>query len=301
MKNTGTLKVTTPTDREIVLTRVFDAPRHLVFDAFTKPELLKRWFGPRGWSLAVCEVDFCSGRRRPLIVMRCYFDGSQGDDDTGDQWLTLAGYTASDLFWGRFQQTWEQMLRERYPIAPYLHMWELVSGNDPFERKAGWTEDKVHELIIDAAQLLQGFDKSKFCAFTCTISLSARDRLIAEGSEIPDPVEICSNVCVGSSFLWYFQEHSDDVEMAYMFFDQGEPFMNGIRNLWLKRHRPLNQVSLEPFWGLIANVQPLDMRDSPSVQAADLVAWSISRGLSDRERPWKYWHRFSSEIDLKAG
>lgn len=57
MKNTGTLKVTTPTDREIVLTRVFDAPRQLVFDAFSKPELLKRWFGPRGWSLAVCEVD----------------------------------------------------------------------------------------------------------------------------------------------------------------------------------------------------------------------------------------------------
>ena len=61
MKNTGTLKVTTPTDREIVLTRVFDAPRHMVFDAFTKPELLKRWFGPRGWSLVVCEVDLRVG------------------------------------------------------------------------------------------------------------------------------------------------------------------------------------------------------------------------------------------------
>jgi len=61
MKNTGTLKVTMPTDREIVLTRVFDAPRHLVFDAFFKPELLKRWFGPRGWSLVVCEVDLKVG------------------------------------------------------------------------------------------------------------------------------------------------------------------------------------------------------------------------------------------------
>src|SRR5437660_1480173 len=61
MKNTGTLKVTTPTDREVVMTRVFDAPRRLVWDAFTKPELLKRWFGPRGWSLAVCEVDLKVG------------------------------------------------------------------------------------------------------------------------------------------------------------------------------------------------------------------------------------------------
>ena len=46
MKNTGTLKVTTPTEREVVMTRVFDAPRRLVFDALTRPELFKRWFGP---------------------------------------------------------------------------------------------------------------------------------------------------------------------------------------------------------------------------------------------------------------
>jgi uncharacterized protein YndB with AHSA1/START domain len=59
--STGALKVTASGDREIVFTRVFDAPRRLVFDAFTKPELLTRWHGPRGWSLAVCEVDLKVG------------------------------------------------------------------------------------------------------------------------------------------------------------------------------------------------------------------------------------------------
>jgi uncharacterized protein YndB with AHSA1/START domain len=55
MKNA--LKVTTPTDREIVMTRVFDAPRHLVMEAFSKPELLKRWLlGPPGWEMVVCNV-----------------------------------------------------------------------------------------------------------------------------------------------------------------------------------------------------------------------------------------------------
>ena len=68
MKNTGTLKVTTPTDREIVMTRVFDAPRSLVFDTFTKPEVLKRWFGPRGWSLVVCEVDLRVGGTFRFVV-----------------------------------------------------------------------------------------------------------------------------------------------------------------------------------------------------------------------------------------
>jgi uncharacterized protein YndB with AHSA1/START domain len=62
MKNTGTLKVTTPTPCEITMTRVFDAPRHLVFDALTKPDLLRRWFlGPPGWSLPVCEIDLRVG------------------------------------------------------------------------------------------------------------------------------------------------------------------------------------------------------------------------------------------------
>jgi uncharacterized protein YndB with AHSA1/START domain len=61
MLNTGTLQVTLPSDREVVLTRVFDAPRELVYDALTKPELLKRWFGPRGWSLVICEVDLRVG------------------------------------------------------------------------------------------------------------------------------------------------------------------------------------------------------------------------------------------------
>ena len=61
MKNTGTLKVDTRGDCEIVMTRVFDAPRELVFRALTTPELLKRWFGPHGWNLIECEVDLRVG------------------------------------------------------------------------------------------------------------------------------------------------------------------------------------------------------------------------------------------------
>lgn len=55
------LTVTVLGSREIVLTRSFDAPRPLVFDALTRPELLKRWFGARGWNLVECEVDLRVG------------------------------------------------------------------------------------------------------------------------------------------------------------------------------------------------------------------------------------------------
>ncbi|SRR6266436_30221 len=58
MTNPGNLKLTTQGDREIVMTREFKAPRRLVFDAFTKPELVKQWLlGPPGWSMPVCEID----------------------------------------------------------------------------------------------------------------------------------------------------------------------------------------------------------------------------------------------------
>lgn len=54
----GTLKVTTPSPREIAMSREFDAPAQLVYDAHTKPELVRQWLlGPPGWSFLVCEMD----------------------------------------------------------------------------------------------------------------------------------------------------------------------------------------------------------------------------------------------------
>ena len=61
MKNTGTLNVVVQGDREILMTRVFDAPRALVFKALTTPALLMRWFGPHEWSLVECEIDLRVG------------------------------------------------------------------------------------------------------------------------------------------------------------------------------------------------------------------------------------------------
>ncbi|MGZ3305178.1 MAG: SRPBCC domain-containing protein [Asticcacaulis sp.] len=61
MLNTGTLKVELPSDREVRMTRLFKAPRGLVYDCLTKPELLKLWFGPHGWRLVECTVDLRVG------------------------------------------------------------------------------------------------------------------------------------------------------------------------------------------------------------------------------------------------
>jgi len=62
MRNTGTLQVTMKSDREVVLKRILDAPRRMVFEAMTKSELM-RWMGPRGWELVVSEIELRVGGR----------------------------------------------------------------------------------------------------------------------------------------------------------------------------------------------------------------------------------------------
>jgi uncharacterized protein YndB with AHSA1/START domain len=70
---THELKVTLPSDREILLVREFDAPRALVFEACTTPEHVRQWWGPRGTELTVCEIDF-----RPGGVWRFVSRGTDG-------------------------------------------------------------------------------------------------------------------------------------------------------------------------------------------------------------------------------
>jgi uncharacterized protein YndB with AHSA1/START domain len=59
---TGVTSYTTPTDREFEIKRVVDAPRHVVFDAWTRPEHIQQWLlGPEGWTMPVCEMDLRPG------------------------------------------------------------------------------------------------------------------------------------------------------------------------------------------------------------------------------------------------
>jgi uncharacterized protein YndB with AHSA1/START domain len=63
--NSDTFSVSTPSDRAIRMTRLFDAPRHLVWEAMSKPEHIRRWWGAlgEGYSVPVCEVDLRVGGR----------------------------------------------------------------------------------------------------------------------------------------------------------------------------------------------------------------------------------------------
>ena len=75
-KNNAATVVATPSDREIVVTRVVAAPRRLVFDAYTIPEHVRRWMlGPEGWTMPVCEIDLRPGGTWHFVWRRA--DGTE--------------------------------------------------------------------------------------------------------------------------------------------------------------------------------------------------------------------------------
>lgn len=68
MQTRNPMTLTLPSDREVVLTRVFDAPRALVFEALSKPEHVAQWWGPRRCTMSTCEMDFRPGGTWRLVL-----------------------------------------------------------------------------------------------------------------------------------------------------------------------------------------------------------------------------------------
>jgi uncharacterized protein YndB with AHSA1/START domain len=67
----GKAKVTLPTDEQILITREFDAPKHLVYKAWTTPELVKRWWNAKRGEVTVAEIDLRVGGRWRYVMVIC--------------------------------------------------------------------------------------------------------------------------------------------------------------------------------------------------------------------------------------
>ena len=80
MTTSGTATVTLPTDEQILITREFDAPKHLVYEAFTTPELVKRWWNAKRGEVTVAEIDLrIGGAWRYVMVSDGFEVGFHGE------------------------------------------------------------------------------------------------------------------------------------------------------------------------------------------------------------------------------
>jgi len=67
--SSGTAKVTLPTDEQILITREFDAPKHLVYKAWTTPEHVKRWWNAKRGEVTVAEIDLRPGGKWRYVMV----------------------------------------------------------------------------------------------------------------------------------------------------------------------------------------------------------------------------------------
>jgi uncharacterized protein YndB with AHSA1/START domain len=97
--NKGTTTLTTPSDLEVVLTRVVDAPRRLVWETWTNPEHVPQWMtGPDGWTMPVCEIDLRAGGGWHFVWRKA--DGTEMDMRGAYREVTPPERLVSTESWG---------------------------------------------------------------------------------------------------------------------------------------------------------------------------------------------------------
>lgn len=217
--------------------------------------------------------------------MQVYFDGSEQRDLNGHIWLTLAGLVGTSRFFNILRPRWEQMLRVgRHPIAPYVHMSDMFSGNGPFRRDAGWTRQDIDSLLDEAVDLLKSFANTEFRCVVCSVDVTVYNEISCTANAIVRPTILCTHVCLNYAFDWFIEHHftPNPIGEARLYFDQGERFLKHVKQRWQEeRTRSKQLVKAALFWDRIAGVDAVDMRNNPPLQVADILAWSRSRERTD--------------------
>ena len=225
-----------------------------------------------------------------LIPVRAFCDGS-GSMKTS-RFVVLAGVAAEESVWAGFERDWDAILKARDPIAPYLHMNEVVAGEGSFHNDNGWDDDKRRQLITDCLLYSQTLDKLKFKTFICSVDMEVYRRLRAVHPHFPTVASICNKNVSMEIFKWYLEEFSSRQRVElYYFFDQNEKFKGPFEQLKIKRQKK-TWSGLYNAWDIIRGVHNENMRTTLPLQLADMLAWAHHRRLtpSTKDLSWSSLH-----------
>jgi hypothetical protein len=202
-------------------------------------------------------------------LLEVYFDGSGKDDDPQSRFLTIAGFAAEGCAWRYFEREWNKILLDR-KAPDYMHMAEAIPHRKAF---AGWDAPRTEFVIQGLIGLLMEVNQSKkFCGFRATVDLGAHKKYRSENN-IPSVARLCANLALYRIWCWY-SGFSDLILTPFeIVFDRGDPFLDVLMRQWNNREIRTDQ----PWWGLIRTIAPGEMKSTPPLQAADMLAWSHNR------------------------
>lgn len=211
-----------------------------------------------------------------FVVLKSYFDKS-GQEDAA--WMTLGAVAAGDDVWSEIEQDWTCILTRHEPPAAYMHLAEAVPLRGEFSKSKGWDDDKVFGLITNCLDILSGALKAKYCHFSVTVDMGAYRKLLAEGYQMDAPAQLCIDSCVAGIFDWYLHRYKGVDLWAHYYFDTGEPFEPILKAKWERELAASEEQGVYNFWSHIKHIGPAQMRTTPGIQVADMLAWATNRNL----------------------
>jgi uncharacterized protein YndB with AHSA1/START domain len=146
--------------KELILERVFKAPPDLVFEAFSKPEHLKQWWGPRGWDVPHCTVDFRPGGKWHYC-MKCV-DETQGQFYGMESW-GLAVYEDIEapkrIVYTDYFSDADAKINQDLPSTLATVIFEKVDGGTKVTSHALYASEEGLKTVLDMG-MLQGVSET---------------------------------------------------------------------------------------------------------------------------------------------
>jgi len=219
-----------------------------------------------------------------LTALRSYLDSSGKLDD---DYITLVALAANDGMWAEFETSWAKILSGHTPKAEYIHMREIFRLIQGFDKALGWTLHNAFELVTKCLQYMSVLDKTRFHMFCCSVDLKSWRKLRAETYQIPEPVDMCNRFCSEMVLGWYFSEYPHGVDpykdtVSY-FFDRSEYFKQPFEDKWKAEKNLASQTDKWNVWKRIDEIVSVEMKRTPGIQAADIIAWGMNRETFAKE------------------
>ena len=216
-----------------------------------------------------------------FVAVRTFLDSS---GQSKDKCVTLGALAATDEVWADFERGWNEVLGSGFLPVPYMHMVEAVGLRDrsPFDKRLGWDKEKAFALIWKLVMYMQNLDKTKFRIAWCEIDMDTLREMSSQGMPVPDEITLCNRYCPGMVMPFFLRKAMEDglpIETEFHFiFDRNERFMKPFKAEWNKRLDLAQVTGVYTSWQAIHSIAEVrDMKDSPGIQAADMVAWSVNR------------------------
>ncbi len=213
-----------------------------------------------------------------LITLRAYLDSS---GKLQNKWITLAAAAAPESIWKDFETDWKQILDTHTPKASYIHMKEVFRLEKGFDSNLGWTHESAFGVVNQCVSYVSTRAKDRFRVFYCSVDLEAWQKLRSETYQMPDPIDLCNQFCSEAILMWYGflypQVIDPNADSVYYFFDRNEYFFRPFHDKW-ERERVLSGATGRwSLWNAIEEVAPVDMKKTPGIQMADIIAWTRNR------------------------